>query len=223
MSTTRSGLTMGLATILVCLAVSRAGAEVDARLLQHLDPATAEAVGQVVESARTAGIPSGPLIATALEGSRKGAQGGRIVLAVRRHAAALEASRQALGGQSTDAEIEAGAGALMSGVPADSLARLRSLRPWGSLVVSLVVMADLVTRQVPVATATAALTQASRAGARDGDLLRMRARVEADIRRGVSPAAATMARARGLGVRDAGRAPGGVFSDPSDVKRRLSR
>jgi hypothetical protein len=214
---------MWLAAALIGLVVGRAGADVDARLIQRLDPATAAAVGQIVESARTAGIPTGPLIATALEGSRKGAPGERIVLAVRRHAAALEASRQALGGESTGPEIEAGAGALMSGVPADSLTRLRSLRPWGSLVVPLVVMADLVTRQVPVATATAALAQASRAGARDADLLRLRARVEADIRRGVAPAEATMARVRGLGLRNPAFAPGGAITDPPGLKRRIVR
>jgi hypothetical protein len=188
--------------ILVPLALALAvpALAIDRRLSERLDPATAEAVWGVIETARADGSPVDPLIATALEGASKQARGERIVAAVRLHAAALAAAHQALGAGSAPAEIVAGAGALMSGVSADTLARLRAARPQGSLVVPLVVMADLITRQVPVSTATAAVVHASRAGARDADLLRLRTRVEGDIRRGVSPAAATLARLQGLGL-----------------------
>ena len=184
--------------LLIALAVPALA--IDRRLAERLDPATAETVWGVIETARANGSPVDPLIATALEGASKQARGDRIVAAVKNHAAALALAHQALGAGSAPAEIVAGAGALMSGVSADTLARLRAARPQGSLVVPLVVMADLITRQVPVTTATAAVVHASRAGARDADLLRLRTRVEGDIRRGVSPAAATLARLQGLGL-----------------------
>jgi hypothetical protein len=171
----------------------------DRRLSERLDYATAEAVWRLVTSVRASGIPTEPLIATALEGASKRARSDRILSAVRSHAAALTTAQLALGRESTHAEVVAGAGALMSGVPPDTLARLRALRPKTSLVVTLVVLADLVTRQVPVGTASMAVIQASRIGARDTDLLRLRTRVEGDIRNGVSPATATLARLQGLG------------------------
>lgn len=194
----RSVAPMLAALLLAALAVPALA--IDQRLSERLDPATAEAVWGVIERARAEGSPVDPLIATALEGASKQARGERIVAAVRNHAAALTTARAALGASSAPAEIVAGAGALMSGVSADTLSRLRAARPQGSLVVPLVVIADLITRQVPVSTATAAVVHASRAGARDADLLRLRTRVEGDIRRGVSPAAATLARLQGLGL-----------------------
>jgi len=192
--------------ILALAALATPALAVDRRLAERLDAATAEAVWGVIETARADGSPIDPLIATALEGASKQARGDRIVAAVRHHAAALATATRALGAHSTSAEVVAGAGALMSGVPADTLARLRAARS-GSLVVPLVVMADLITRQVPVSTATAGVVNASRAGARDADLLRLRTRVEGDIRRGVSPAAATLARLQGLGLAGIERRP----------------
>ena len=189
------------------LASDVAPAAVDRRLSERLDPATAQAVKELIEGAEADGIPSDPLIATALEGASKRASGERIVAAVRRHVSALSTARQALGNGSTSAELVAGAGALISGVPADTLARLRLSRPQGSVVVPLVVLADLITRQVPIATASGAITQAARFGARDTDLLRLRARVEGDIQRGVSPGAAMLARLQGLGLNGLERGP----------------
>ena len=168
--------------------------------LDRLDPATAEAVWNIAETARAQGVPFEPLLLTALEGASKHAPGERIVAAVRERYAALAAAREALGAESTPSEIAAGAGALMSGVPTDTLARLRQQRPKGSLLVPLVVLADLVTRRVPVETASSAVLHASRIGAKDADLLRLRARVESDIKKGVSPAAATLSRLQGLGA-----------------------
>ena len=95
----------------------------------------------------------------------------------------------------------------MSGVPADTLTRLRRARPKGSLLVPLVVLADLVTRRVPIDTASLAVLHASRIGVADADLLQLRSRVESDIRKGVSPSAATMARMQGLGTASPPRQP----------------
>lgn len=173
---------------------------VDRRLLDRLDPATGDEVWKIAEAARKQGVPYEPLLLTAVEGASKHAPPERIIAAVRERYAALSAAKEALGVESTPGEISAGAGALMSGVSADTLARLRKMRPKGSLLVALVVLADLVTRRVPVETASSALLHASRMGAKDDDLLRLRSRVESDIKKGVSPAAATMSRLQGLGV-----------------------
>ena len=183
---------------------------VDRHALDRLDPATGDEVWKIAETARTQGVPYEPLLLTALEGASKHAPRERIVAAVRERYAALAAAKEALGAESTPGEIAAGAGALMSGVPADTLTRLRLGRPKGSLLVSLVVLADLVTRRVPVETASSAVLHASRIGAKDADLLRLRSRVESDIKKGVSPAAATLSRLQGLGAgQPSSVAPGG--------------
>jgi hypothetical protein len=76
-------------------------------------------------------------------------------------------------------------------VPADTLARLRAARPAGSLVISLVVMCDFVARGVPVDAASSAVLTATRAGANDDALMRMRERIHDRIQHGSAPAGAT--------------------------------
>jgi hypothetical protein len=180
------------------LLAALAHADPDPRLKARLDPETAAAVGQIVTQAQANGLPIEPLIDKALEGSSKKAPGPRIVAAVRQYAQALAAAREALGHDSRESEIVVGAGALLAGVPADSLAGLRAALPGRSLVVPLVVMADLLARRVPAGTASNAILAASRAGVRDADLLMLRARVEEDIRAGTAPGTATMMRGRAL-------------------------
>jgi hypothetical protein len=184
-------------------------APIDRHLLDRVDPATADEVVKIAETARQQGVPYEPLLMTAVEGASKHAPPERIVAAVRERFAALSVAKEALGPESTPGEIAAGAGALMSGVSPDTLALLRKGRPKGSLLVPLVVLADLVTRKVPVETASAALLHASRIGARDADLLRLRSRVESDIQKGVSPAAAILSRLQGLSAGPPSAPPGG--------------
>jgi len=189
-----AALVIAFVTTLPCAAQ---GAE-DARLKARLDAATAAEVGAIVESARAAGLPTEPLVTQALQGASKGATGARIVSVVRTHAAALAGAREALGERSSESEIVAGAGALIAGVPRDTLARLRAVRSRQSLVVPLVVLADLVARQVPERTASAAVLEASRAGVRDDELMRLRERIERDIRGGAAPDGAASSRVRAL-------------------------
>ena len=194
-----------LAALLLTAAAALA-APVDRRLADRLDSATAAEVWRIAETARAQGVPHESLVLTALEGASKGASRDRILMAVRERFSALAGAKEALGPGSSPGEIAAGAGALMSGVPRDTLVRLREGRPQGSLLVPLVVLADLVTRRVPIETASSAVLHASRSGARDADLLQLRSRVERDIQKGVSPAAATIARLQGLGLTPPGRA-----------------
>jgi hypothetical protein len=180
-----------------CLA-GQLQAAVDPRLATRLDAATAGEVQKLVDDASAHGLPTAPLVSKALEGAAKHASPERIVAAVRAQSAAMGEARAALGDTSSASEIVAGAGALMAGVPRDSLTRLRVLRPHQPLVVPLVVMADLVTRSVPAGAAAQAVLIASRARVRDSDLLDLRKRIENDIAGGALPAEAAIVRTRDL-------------------------
>jgi len=190
---------MNAAWLLVLLSATTATG--DERLRARLDPETAAAVTRIVESARAEGLPTEPLVGQALQGAAKGIAGERIVNAVRENAGALHDARAALGASSSEGELVAGAGALLSGVPRDTLSRMRESRPSQSLVVPLVVLADLVARRVPTDAAMTAVMSASRAGVRDLDFMKLRERIDQDIRAGVAPATATETRARALLLR----------------------
>ena len=173
-------------------------AGVDPRHAARLDAGTASAVEEVLDGARAHGLPVEPLVDRALEGASRQAAGPRIVASVRSLAADLGTARQALGAGSSAAELVAGAAALSAGLSPDTLARLRLTRPEASLVVPLVVLTDLVTRRVPAETASAAVLAATRARVRDRDLMRLRQRIDYDIRSGASPGKSTIARTRNL-------------------------
>ena len=190
-------LTLALLAALTLPAAAGA-TPIDPRLTERLDPETAAAVGDLVEEARAKGLPADALVARALEGASRQAPGPRIVAALRNLTAALESSRAMLGNASTAAELVAGAAALAAGVPADTLARLRAARANASLVVPLVVLTDLVTRRVPIETAGAAVIAATRNRVRDAELMKLRQRIDQDIRGGASPGGATILRTRRL-------------------------
>ena len=194
---------------LIALTAHAAGTAPDARLAARLDPATAAAVGAAMDSARARGLPAEPLAARALEGASRRVPPARIVSAVRSLSAALDSARSALGAGSTEAELVAGAAALDAGVKTSTLAAVRTVPGRSSVVVPLVVLTDLVTRRVPVATASAAVLAAARAQVPDADLMRLRERVGTDIHGGVPPESATITRTRHLiGTFELGPAPG---------------
>ncbi len=169
-----------------------AAQQVDPRL-ERLDAATRPVVAALIDSARTASLPTEPLVQRALEGATKGAAGDVIVAAVRRLAGDLERARDALGPTASPAELGAGAAALRAGASQATLAELRHARR-KPLIVPLAVLADLVASGVPVDSAAAAvLSLAGRA--RDADLVEFRRAVERDIALGAPPAAATAAAA----------------------------
>jgi hypothetical protein len=152
----------------------------------------------VVERARHDDLPTDPLVARALEGASRVAAEAEILDAVEHEAAELGEARRALGPDARPVELVAGASALMAGVPRDSLTRLHASRAGGSLVVALVVLSDLVARGVPVETASASVIAATRAGAGDSALLRLRERVHDRIEHGAPPAGATRDELRAL-------------------------
>jgi hypothetical protein len=161
------------------------------------EPALPPGVSTLVDEARGRGLPTAPLEATALEGVAHGATTDRILLAVRAQVDALARARDALAPRAAEAEIVAGASVIAAGVPADSLARLRAAGG-GSVLVPLVVMADLIARGVTAPDAAGTLIAALRARLGDPELMRLRERVADDIRAGAPPAVAVTLRMRAL-------------------------
>jgi hypothetical protein len=164
------------------------------RLSGRLPEPTRAEVAAVVDSARAAGLPADPLVNRALEGASKGADGARILAAVRALAARIGAARTALGAAATEAELVAGAAALRAGATPAFLSRLRRESPREALVVPLAVMADLVSRGVPADTAATSVLALVRSGARDADLVAFRQSVERDIALGAAGGAAAAVR-----------------------------
>jgi len=184
--------------------------------LERLDPETRSLVVSVVDSARAVGLPGEPLIQRALEGVTKGAQGPRIVAAVRRLATDLGTARSALGTRATVPELEAGVAALRAGAGPQVLTQLREARR-PPLTMALAVLADLVTSGVPVDSASA-IVLAFAPTARDADLVEFRRAVERDISLGAPPGAAASVRALNTGIRgvnDAAVPPGQPPRPPS--------
>lgn len=176
---------------LVAPAVARAQTE---RLAGRLDDRTRAAVTAVVDSARAAGLPADPLVNKALEGASKGADGARIVAAVRALAGDLARTRAALGRTATEAELVAGAAALRAGAAPAFLERLRGDYPREPLVVPLAVMADLVARGVPADTAARSVLALVRTGMREAELVAFRQSVERDVALGAPAGAAAAVR-----------------------------
>lgn len=148
----------------------------DHRVTERLDPITAGAVQRLVDSARTAGLPTEPLVQKALEGSTLGAGGERIRAAVSALFGQLSRARVALGTSASDAELTAAAGAIRAGVPTDTLQHLRALRSGRSLVVPISVLADLVAEGTPLDRAYSSVFDLARDGRPDDDFLALRRR-----------------------------------------------
>ena len=188
----RSRACAGFALLALAIASPvRADDSEDARLRARLGADLAPQVIAIVHESAAQGLPTATLVARALEGASRQADAGAIVGAVRRQASGLAAAHRVLGPAARDAEVEAGAGALLAGVPEDSLASLRRARPTGSLVIPLVVLSDFVARGVPAVNASNTVLAAARAGAPDPALLRMRERINERIQRGERPAGAS--------------------------------
>jgi len=183
------------------------------RLAGRMDEGTRAAVVAVVDSARAAGVPAEPLVNKALEGASKGADGARIVTAVRALAADIGRALAALGPSATAPELVAGGAALRAGVRPAFLESLRGRYPRESLMVPLAVMADLVARGVPADTAGESVLALMREGVRDAELVAFRQSVERDIALG-APAGGAVA------VRLAGTVPAVAGVTPHSTPRK---
>ena len=168
---------MRLVTALVAvLSISSQVMAQDPRLQGRLDAVTLRAVTTYIDSSRSGGIPQEPLVQKALEGASKGASGDRILLAVRNLGSTLQAARDALGPESSEGEIVAGAAALRAGAPADGLRGLRRARGSSDLAVPLAVLADLVGLGVRVENAFQSVLDLARTRASDAEFIQLKQR-----------------------------------------------
>ena len=155
-------------------------------------------VDRLADSARVLGVPPEPLYLKAAEGVLKGASNERVGVVVARLLAELREARRGLGTDVTIAELVAGASVVHAGMDAATLQRVRAARrdarTGNSLVMPLVVLADLVARRVTPDIATASVTALAARGAADEEFADLRSTVEQAIGRGSPPDAATRAR-----------------------------
>ena len=175
----------------------------------QLAPSLKAAVERLADSARAIGLPTDPLFAKAAEGTLKGADEARVLVAVRRLVRELADAKTALGDGATGAELEAGASALHAGVAPDLVARLgraaKDRAATGRLVMPLVTLADMVARSVSPQAAVASLEALISRGAGDSQFTNLRSDVERDIAAGERPDVAVQRRSativRGLDSR----------------------
>ena len=186
-----------IALALTCAAFVSSGAQ-DPRIGNRLDAPTRAALAALVDSARAQGIPTEPLFEKMYEAVAKGADGPKIVAAVRSLTIEMASAHRALGTVASADEIKAGASAVHAGVPAVELGKMKKeskLRR--SLTLPFTVLADIVSRGVPVSTAANAVRSLVGAGARDSDINKFQRNVSEDIQQGALPAAAAETRAKG--------------------------
>jgi len=103
-----------------------------------------------------------------------------------------------LGSVATIDEIKAAASAVHAGVPAVELGKMKKqsgLRR--SLTLPFTVLADIVSRGVPVQTAANAIRSLVGAGKRDRDISEFQRNVQVDIEKGAQPKAAAETRVKG--------------------------
>jgi hypothetical protein len=172
-----------------------------APLPARLGPESRIVIERVIDSARTAGLPTEPLTDKVLEGVLKGADDQRIVLAVQSLVRELGTARTVLGDASNTALLGATASALHAGVSASELRRL--VRPPGDattdagvLTSALVVLVDIVAKRVPAGTAVSAIADMLQRGAPERQFVALRSEVEQDIIAGRPPESALLERTR---------------------------
>jgi hypothetical protein len=179
-------------------AAVEAGAATIGDRLQRLDPSCRLGVAALLDSARADSLPVEPLLQRALEGQTKRAPGPRIVQAVEILLSRLRESRHLLGPERGEDELVAGAGCLGAGVDSTTLRRIGATRRAEPLVVPLIVLTDLVGRGAPIETAARVTMEMVGAGLGDRQFMELRAGVQEDLRLGIGPAEAVLARFRAV-------------------------
>lgn len=188
------------AFVILALASSAISASVraqDPRTNPRLDAPSNVAIRAIVDSATKQGLPTEPLYEKVYEGQAKGFEGPRIVIAVRNLYNEMATAHRALGSVATPDELKAAASAMHAGVPAVELGKLKKESRLRSLTLPFTVLADIVSRGVPVGTAANAIRSLVGAGAKDKDIKDFQRDVAVDIDKGAPPAAAAETRAKG--------------------------
>lgn len=186
------------ALVLAAAAFAPARAQ-DPRLGNRLDAPSRIAILALIDSAKAQGIPTEPLVQKVNQGQAMGADGPRIVAAVRTLAHEMASAHRALGTVATADEIQAAASAMHAGVPAVELGKIKKqggLRR--SLSLPFTVLADIISRGVPVEAGVNAIRSLVGAGAKDADINDFQRNVSGDIEKGAPPAAAAETRAKAV-------------------------
>lgn len=194
----RSRTARGFVTLALAAAAFGSVEAQDPRIGNRLDAPTRKALTALVDSAKAQGIPVEPLMEKVFQGLAMGADGPRIVMAVRSLTVEMANAQRELGTVATADELKAAASAVHAGVPAVELGKMKKqsgLRR--SLTLPFTVLADIVSRGVPVQTAVNAIRSLVGAGARDRDISEFQRNVQVDVEKGAPPAAAAETRAKG--------------------------
>jgi hypothetical protein len=182
------------------------------RLAGRLDASTREQVVALVDSLKSEGLPTEPIVDRALEGASKQADGARIVSVVRGFATHLRVARSVLGPGSTSREIIAGANALKAGIKSEELAKVRAARDGVRYAVAFDVLTGLKNRAVPNDTAVRVVASLVKLAANDQQYGVLLDQIERAIAAGVPPALA--ASEQGITVERAVLAGGGNSVTP---------
>ena len=183
---------------LAVVAIAPAHAQ-DPRLGNRLDAPSRVAILALIDSAKAQGIPTEPLQQKVNQGVAMGVDGPRIVAAVRTLTREMASAHRALGTVATADEIQAAASAMHAGVPAVELGKIKKqggLRR--SLSLPFTVLADIISRGVPVEAGVNAIRSLVGAGAKDADINDFQRNVSGDIEKGAPPAAAAETRAKAV-------------------------
>jgi hypothetical protein len=186
------------AALLLALVHAAPAAGQDSRLARRLDGQTAAAVSRLVETARTRGLPTEPLVQKALEGAAMSAAPERITDAVAALLGRLTDARASLGDDASAAELVVAAAALDVGAGAADLRRLAGHRAGHELTYALLGLTYLLQRGVPAAGSLEIVVAMLEAKLTPSDFVSLQRLVDQDVRSGVAPAEAARVRARAL-------------------------
>jgi len=182
--------------------------------LSKLDPESRFQIEVILDSARTLGIPTRPLLSKTYLGISRGARPRDIVKVVRAFFNASKDVYPALGASLTEDEFSAAATAIYTGVPASAVSKFRSDRAGKPLLRVLVVLGDLITRGVPRDEASSTMVRLWQDGAVDSDFYGLWKGVEQDILSGQNPGTALQQRAREFPGRSSDKVPQPVARPP---------
>ncbi len=155
------------------------------RAQRTLPPEVFRELSALADEAGSAGVPTDPLYAKALEGAAKRVPAGRLMPAVRAYAGRLDVARQALGTEAATPLLVAGADAIQRGVTPETLRNLPSDRPRSPMAV--IMLAELLESGVPTDRALAIVREIMVQRMRDDRMLDVSARVRRLIREGLTP------------------------------------
>lgn len=180
---------------LMLFAASSASAQTDngsGELPSRIGPEARAQLVRIIDSARTARLPTTPLFAKSAEGVLKGADDERIVNAVRKLAHELGEVRVVMPDRSGSSTLMAAASAYHAGASLESLRRLAKIpaasdQADASLDVALISLADLMASRVPSARAVSAVEELMKRRATPEEFDAFRAGVSRDVNRGGTP------------------------------------